>query len=172
MAKSIKLNDETEVEKQQPYWFLLLDHWVNREQNSGLSLPFIIGSKHRYVTGGQPDDNAIELLFNEIMESSMPNHCVGLAYCNTIKAYILTIVPRQEIDGKCFFSKERRPTLALVDNVFGDDVDLEWIIGFLKNKYAEPISTGKYSRKNNAFGGWESFDEKDDEQIKSALNLI
>jgi hypothetical protein len=160
---------EIKVE-QAPYWYLLLDQWVNNDNNSGLTIPFIIGAKHTYITKEIPDENAIRILFEEIMAVKDLPYLTGLTYCNTIQAYILTLVDRREIEDRAIVGSHGQPSLLLLNQVFGDEVPFDWITNFMTSEYSEVISEGKYSRMRLAFGGWEKFSENDILQIEKSLN--
>lgn len=155
-----------------PYWYQLLNFWVNQENNSGLTIPFLIGAKYEYITERQTDKNSIHALFEEVLEAQTLPYCPGLTYCNTLEAYILTLVPTSEIESPFFMGLNKKPSLVLLDGIFGKEITLEWIIDFLELEYSEPIRNSTYSRERTNFGGWQNFDAKDITQIKQSLNII
>jgi len=72
-----------------PYWYKLLDYWINHEDNSGLTLPFLVGAQSRFLPGFYADDSSIRKLLNTIANGPEFKDCVSLKYCGTIEAYVL-----------------------------------------------------------------------------------
>ncbi|MFW0715137.1 hypothetical protein [Pedobacter sp. N23S346] len=152
-----------------PYWYRLLDNWVCVQDNSGLSIPFLVGAKSISTDGVYPNENSIKDLFCSFIAETQPNYCVTLKYCNTIEAYILGLQLRSDVIEPYFKSSYSEiPALALIDNVFGRVQSLDEIVNFLEKEYNSYILSGKYSRQNSAFGVWGSFSDADVNFIKNA----
>lgn len=154
-----------------PYWYMLLDYWINVGDNSGLSLPFLIGAKGMIDGQSAPDSGCIRNLFQSIVTGPALQFCVTLKYCSTIQAYIMGLQIRDEVAKPYFVNSEDIPTLALIDNVFDAHGPLDVIVSFLEEKYLPLILSAKYSRQNIAFGGWGPFDEDDQKLIRNSVKL-
>lgn len=50
-----------------PYWYRLLDNWVCIQDNSGLSIPFLVGAKSISADGVHPNENSIKDLFRSVV---------------------------------------------------------------------------------------------------------
>lgn len=153
------------------YWYMLLEYWINVGDNSGLSLPFLVGAKGMIDGQSSPDSGCIRDLFQSIITGPALEFCVTLKYCSTIQAYILGLQTRDEVADPYFFNSENIPTLALVDKVFDAHEPLDVIVSFLEEKYLPLILSAKYSRQNTAFGEWGPFDEDDQKLIRNSVKL-
>lgn len=152
-----------------PYWYNLLDYWVNNQENSGLTLPFLIGAQSRFIKEFTPNNFNIKELIDSIVTAPIYTHCVTLKFCRTIEAYILGLVNRIELDTPYFVNHQGIPTLAIIEGAFKADSTIEEITTFLESLYLPIIFAGHYSRQRSAFGGWSTFTEEDIEQIKKSL---
>lgn len=154
-----------------PYWYRLLDNWVCIQDNSGLSIPFIIGAKSIITDGAKPNENSIRELFRSVINDIQPNYCVSLKYCNTIEAYIFGLQSRADVIEPYFKSGHTDiPAITLIDNVFGSSQSLDEIVAFLEKEYNSYLLSGKYSRQNRAFGEWGAFSDADVNFIKNATS--
>jgi len=152
-----------------PYWYRLLDNLVCIQDNSGLSIPFLVGAKSISADGVYPNENSIKNLFSSVIAHARPNYCVTLKYCNTIEAYIFGLQLISEVNEPYFESDYNNiPALALIDSAFGRTQSLDEIVNFLEKEYNSYILSGKYSRQNCAFGVWGSFSDADVNFIKNA----
>jgi hypothetical protein len=154
-----------------PYWYRLLYNWVCIRDNSGLSIPFLVGAKSISVDEVHPNENSIKDLFCSVIADAQPNYCVTLKYCNTIEAYIFGLQLRADVIEPYFNGGYNDiPALALIDGVFGKNQSLEEIVTFLEKEYNPYIQSGKYSRQNRAFGEWGAFSDADVNFIKNATS--
>lgn len=154
-----------------PYWYRLLDNWICIQDNSGLSIPFLIGAKSIITDKVHPNENSIKDLFRSVIADTQPKYCVTLKYCNTIEAYIFGLQLRADVNEPYFKSSHNGiPALALIDGVFGKNQLLNEILTFLEKEYNSYILSGKYSRQNSAFGEWGSFSDADVNFIKNATS--
>jgi hypothetical protein len=154
-----------------PYWYRLLDNWVCIQDNSGLSIPFLIGAKSIINDEGKPNENSIKELFQSVINDIQSNYCVSLKYCNTIEAYIFGLKSRADVIEPYFKSSHNDiPALTLIDNVFGRTESLDEIVAFLEKEYNSHILSGKCSRQNSAFGEWGAFSDADVNFIKNVAS--
>jgi hypothetical protein len=152
-----------------PYWYKLLDYWVNTGDNSGLSLPFIIGAKDLITPQAAPETGCIGGLLQSIVAGTALEQCATLKYCGTIQAYILGLQTRNEVEKPYFLNASGMPTLALIDGVFDRRQTLDDIVSFLEEKYLPLILSAKYSRQNTAFGVWGPFNADDLKLIQNSV---
>ena len=154
-----------------PYWYRLLYNWVCIQDNSGLSIPFLVGAKSISVDGVHSNENSIKDLFHSVIADAQPKYCVTLKYCNTIEAYILGLQLSADVNEPYFKSDYNNiPALALIDSVFGKTQSIDEIVVFLEKEYNSYLLSGKYSRQNRAFGEWEAFSDADVNFIKNATS--
>ena len=72
-----------------PYWYKLIDSWVNIEGRNGLTIPFIIGARKTYINQAlKINVNTISELFVEIVDTDMPQ-IVSLFFCGEVKEFVL-----------------------------------------------------------------------------------
>lgn len=152
-----------------PFWYQLLDFWVNKQKNSGLSFPFIIGAGETYVGQKAPAGQEIFSLLEDISNTIIMEFCVTLFYCQNVEAYLLGLQPKEQVQEPFFTSDSGEPTLAVIDKVFLIQDSLMDIALFLKGLYQSYIELGKFSRTPTAFGQWGAFSLEDDLQIKRSL---
>lgn len=144
-----------------PYWFKLLDEWVNTQENSGLSIPFLVGAEKVIFDDTKFDSDSIKKLFNSIITNAQQDYSVTLKYCNTISAYILGLEIRSSIKENFFEDENGTSVLVILNNTFAKNSSLVEIVEFLEGEYLEHILSGKYSRQNTAFGDWGAFSASD-----------
>lgn len=58
------------MENNYPYWFRLIDHWVNRKGKTGLTIPYVIGAYS--VVTPNAKIHTVRTLFDEILNSDIP----------------------------------------------------------------------------------------------------
>lgn len=153
-----------------PYWYKLLDAWVNDLDNSGLSIPFLIGVDREYVHHFPVGTEPISALLKEIVQGSALELCVTLEYCGTIEAYRFGLAARADVKEPHFVNAHGEPTLAYRRSEFGNR-NLNEVISLMKELYAQNIEAGRFSRDPSAFGAWGSFSGGDKKFIAETLKI-
>jgi len=154
---------------QKPYWYKLLDYWINSEDNSGLSIPFLIGVDHEYIRHFAPGTNRIGSLLYEIVNGNAFEYCTTLEYCETIAAYRLGLIKRTEVAAPYFVNQAGEPTLMYKSTEFAEN-ELAAVIAAMCGQYDNLIESGRFSKGSTAFGIWEPFTAGDRSFIKKALS--
>jgi len=151
-----------------PYWYRLLDVWVIVEENSGLSIPFLIGVDKVYTQNSLVGNDPIGALFQGIVFGDALEYCATIEYCGTIAAYRLGLVNRLELIEPYFVNSSGEPTLAYSEREFPIN-DLPAMVGLMKEQYQELIDAGNFSKRNSIAGIWEPFTASDKRFIERAL---
>jgi len=152
-----------------PYWYQLLDFWVNQKYNSGLTLPFLIGAGYGYFDQPIPGERSIDFLIREVVESRGLPYSAGIKYCRTIRAYILTLVDRDEVESPFFANSDGTPSFAVINKAFGKKITLDWIIEFLIKEFSSTIIVSQFSKDASSPDGWGPFSASDIQQIEALI---
>ena len=150
-----------------PYWYRLLDHWVNTDDNSGLSIPFLVGVRQQFIEVKMINE-PVKALFNEIVNAPAFEYCTTIEFCRTIDAYRLGLLRRDEVVKPYFTNGTGEVTLAYKQTEFGG-MALSEMIKAMTSKYADQIANCNFSKGSSAFGMWEPFTQADRSFIEKVL---
>jgi len=147
--------------QQEPIWLLLLKEKV-RLKETGLTIPFIIGTYHQFF------NNSISIfdLINEISENDLEQ--VLLKFCYDTREYILSVSPNL-IPGLSYYKTIQFNKLFVVQekNLKGLD-ELDFLIQSLELDYVKHIKSKNYSWDGK---NWIEFTEKNQSFISQALEF-
>ena len=156
-----QVKQNSSMKENSPYWIKLLKFYHYSERRTGLTIPFIIGSKQYYQN---PKLQTITELIEEV--KSFNEQKTALYYCNQIKEYILTIDPNFT-NGYAKNTISFNNLIIFPSTSFLKGVDeLVHIIDCLDVFYNPKIHSEEFSVEN---GIWGSFSEKDKTLITNAF---
>jgi len=121
-----------------PYWYKLLDVWVNELDNAGLSIPFIVGVDRQYAHDFHTDTELVGALLEAIFYGGAFEQCLSLEYCETIQAYRFGLVDRADALAPYFANANNEPTLVCRIAEFGRQ-GLTDIIALMTELYGQNI---------------------------------
>jgi hypothetical protein len=157
-----------------PIWFRLI-YYLKQEgiYEFGPTIPYIIGAYQIYGKTLIPKENAIKLLFDEMLNAQL-GHCAVIHKCPDIKQFVIGIQEKEICNlyyGKeiLFENNQGEKTLFTTPNAKELGGSLEGAILNLEASLYEPLEMSKYSwdRLNKE---WKHFDESDEKLIRKAIS--
>lgn len=152
-----------------PYWYRLIDSWVNKRYRSGLTLPFLIGVEKVYLDANLTlDADSIPALIDDILNSNM-DQVVHIFRCGDIKEIVLGLDDQGGLGRERLYENAAgEPTIVVANNIYTDARTIDQIVAVLNNDYQDYLLEGEFSK--NA-GQWGDFNKYDDKFIREALDL-
>lgn len=156
----------------QPIWYQQISyHKKNRLISNGLTIPFLIGTYKLCGYQFVNQENPIEVLINDIVNSEI-DVCAVLQKCFDIRQFVIKIESRNFCEDSYkteIYFKNNKDNKSLIITQSASDLgkDLPTIIDTLSDLFLENINHGKFSW-NNADKIWQEFNENDKNVILSA----
>ncbi len=156
----------------QPIWYQQISYQKkNRLISNGLTIPYLIGTYKLYGYQFIKQENPIEVLINDIVNSEIDG-CAVLQKCFDIRQFVIKIESRNYCKDNYkteIYFKNNKDNKSLIITQSASDLgkDLPTIINTLSDLFLENINHGKFSW-NNADKLWQEFNEKDIKIILSA----
>lgn len=152
-----------------PYWYKLIDCWVNTKCRSGLTIPFILGVKKEFIDPlMEINESTIDDFINDVVNTDLPQ-VVLLFRCSVVDEYVLGLDDRGGMGGNLLFSNiVGEPTLVIKSDIFSNQNKLSEISSFMSSSYNDVIKEGKFSKN---LGDWTRFTDSDIEFITTALDI-
>lgn len=148
-----------------PYWFNLIDYWVNVRKRTGLTLPFIIGVPHIVGFDGLKSYSVAHLI--EEIASGAANQIFKIQYCGDIMEYVVGLHSSDlQIATKITSPSTNRLTLVTTLNAETLGKDLREIMTSLEFRYLDCINNRRFSRSNLK---WNEYSPEDVYLIGDAL---
>ncbi|MCK6649151.1 MAG: hypothetical protein L6Q66_05820 [Bacteroidia bacterium] len=148
-------------------WKKLIYYWVKIKGRSGLSIPFIIGTRTLTDKGFIVDSNCVIELLNEIKDSN-DDEVVTLQHCENIREYVLGLNdPNMPKDGLLVPNEKTGKTriIATLNTAFLGKT-FEDIIKSLTSRYKDCLTNKTFSRIDYQ---WSAFSDSDLAMIENAL---
>lgn len=156
-----------------PYWYKLIDYWVNVRGRNGLTIPFLIGVEIEFIDPSiEVNETLITDLIEEIAASDM-EMVASLFGCGQVREFVIGLDDRGGYGNELtFYSETKEPTLTVPSGLFKKETSLNEVIAFLTEKYWPNVKNGEYSKNWDAAAKkwvWGPFTPEDIEFIKKAL---
>jgi len=152
------------MNEKEPYWYKLISFWVNKQNRTGLTIPFIIGAKSYFEPNLKLD--TVSKLLQDIKNSNI-DATIVLNNCPDTGEYVLGINKQPySLNGTEFkndFTGKTTLIATISTKMLGQNFDA--IINSLEKKYSNCLGQKKYSREN---GDWIEFSEYDINLINEA----
>lgn len=151
---------------EQPYWFTLISYWVKDQNNTGLTIPFVIGAQEYFEVNSGPK-TVTDLI--TLVKNSNVDDTIILNNCPGVGEYVLAIEKGPyPMDGKGFKNESNGNIIlkaTISTRVLGKD--FESICKSLEKKYGSHIQKGNYSKSKVDFE-WQPFTDEDIKMINKA----
>jgi hypothetical protein len=59
-----------------PYWFLLIQYWINNKGRTGLTIPFLIGAAQ--IVDNNKSKYSVKTFLKEVRNSNVEKICINL----------------------------------------------------------------------------------------------
>lgn len=150
-----------------PYWFYLIEYWVNVRKRTGLTLPFIIGVPHIEGIEDMKLYSVADLL--EEIASGATSQVFTIQYCGDIMEYVVGLYKNElQTAIEIINPSSNRLTLVTTLNAQTLGKDLAEVIRSLDTRYLDCINNRRFSKINLK---WHEYSPEDIYFIKDALQL-
>ena len=140
--------------KNRKYWHRLLTHFEKRGYiQNGLTIPFIIGARS-IIEPGQ-ENQSVKSLINDFKNSGC---FISILKCDTIDELVFNILNTKE-----HVHYPKVENFVIIDDAIKTPNNLQDLITYLENLYAEKIFNKTYSLNH---GKWTAFTEIELQQIE------
>ena len=161
-------------ETAEPFWYRLIVGHIsspNTRIENGLTIPYIIGAK-RIIEGSNVDENSVDSLLNEIVNSST-DEVAFIQKCPGIGKIVVALRQREFADKKfktetSFINSSGQKSLYISKDASFLGKSLSEITDNLKKDYQDAINNEEFSW----FGGkWNKFIKDDIKLIEDSIKV-